>query len=50
MGKVLFSEESRFSIQGADGRGLVWRPQEERSTPVYMEERVIVMVWRGVSC
>lgn len=52
--RVLFSDESRFSLRSPDGRHRVWRRQGERysSTTVVENENFwggSVMVWAGIS-
>lgn len=51
---VLFSDESRYSLYGADGRVRVWRRQGERYAQCNIAGRVqfgggSVMVWGGIS-
>lgn len=51
---VLFSDESRFSLYGADGRVRVWRRRGERFAQCNITGRVMfgggsVMVWGGIS-
>lgn len=53
-GNVLFSDESRFCLRGADGRERVWRRSGERYAECTRSETVpfqggSVMVWGGVS-
>ena len=53
--RVLFSDESRFSLSQADGRLRVWRRQGERFSNVCVQEhdrfrqRRSVHVWAGIS-
>lgn len=53
-GRVLFTDESRFSLRSPDGRERVWRRQQERFTECAFSPRVgyqggSVMVWAGIS-
>ena len=52
--RVLFSDESRFSLEHNDGRVRVWRRPGERLVPGAVRERTAyrggsVMVWGGIS-
>lgn len=52
-GQVLFSDESRFNLLHADGRGRVWRRQGERYNDGKVQEKTAfgggsVMVWGGL--
>lgn len=53
-GRVLFTDESRFSLRSPDGRERVWRRQGERFAQCCISPRVpygggSIMVWAGVS-
>ena len=50
---VLFTDESRFCLSVADGRGRVWRKRGERYADACVMERdrwggAAVMVWAGI--
>lgn len=52
--RVQFSDESRFCLNGSDGRRRVWRRPGERYAQVCIDERLpfgggSVMVWAGIS-
>lgn len=52
--KVLFTDESRFSLKGADGRQRVWRRTGERYADCAITERDrfgggSIMVWGGIA-
>lgn len=52
--RIVFSDESRFCLQGNDGRGLVYRRQGERFADNCVLQRSMmrggsVMVWGGIS-
>lgn len=52
--KVLFTDESRFSLKGADGRQRVWRRTGERYAECAITERDrfgggSIMIWGGIS-
>lgn len=53
-GTVLFTDESRFTLHGPDGRQRVWRRRGERFAAATISPRVpygggSVMVWAGIS-
>ena len=53
-GNILFTDESRFSLRGADGRERVWRRPGERYYPCTFSERIpfgggSIMVWAGIT-
>lgn len=52
--QVLFTDESRFTVDHNDGRIRVWRGRNERRNPAFVQEhdrwgRGSVMVWAGIS-
>ena len=52
--RMLFTDESRFRLQMADGRVRVWKPKGERFDPPIVVERDTfgggsVMIWSGIS-
>ena len=51
--KVVFTDESRFCLQGGDGRARVWRRKNERFSPCCIREQDrfrggSVMVWASI--